>query len=124
VILNDLRNTHLKSPYRSVSFGPNQTVPSYFPTGGAPADVPAVICFPPFRRFFKLSCNERPTGSLPAFAWDDVALRLNPCPPHYRTAFAFSSFFYLHSQQLPLRSACPYRQKYRLTVFHLSNEMG
>src|ERR1700693_3477343 len=26
-----------------------------------------------FRWFYKLSCDERPCGSLPAFAWDDVA---------------------------------------------------
>src|SRR3546814_7984755 len=40
-----------------------------------------------------------------AFAWDDVALRLNPYPSHYRTAFAFSTFLYPHHQQHSLRSA-------------------
>jgi hypothetical protein len=33
--------------------------------------------------------------------WDDVALRFNPYPPHYRAAFAFSTFLYPPSHSLP-----------------------
>jgi hypothetical protein len=32
---------------------------------------------------------------------------LNPYPPHYRPAFAFSAFLYPHPLQLSSRSACP-----------------
>jgi len=35
-----------------------------------------------------------PRGSLLAFAQDDVVLRLNPYPTHYRSAFAFSTILY------------------------------
>src|SRR6267142_6993306 len=33
---------------------------------------------PPLRWFYLLSCDERPRGSLPAFAWDDVATPVHP----------------------------------------------
>jgi hypothetical protein len=33
---------------------------------------------PPLRWFYKLSCDERPRGSLPAFAWDDIATPIHP----------------------------------------------
>src|ERR1700692_2911792 len=33
---------------------------------------------PPLRWFYLLSCDERPRGSLPAFAWDDVATPIHP----------------------------------------------
>ena len=38
-----------------------------------------------------------------------------------RSAFASSAILYPHSQRLPLRSACPYRQEYGLDTFHLTN---
>jgi len=77
---------------------------------------------PSCRRLIKLSRRERPSGSLPAFAWGDVALRLNPYPLHYRTAFAFSTILCPHRQQHSLRSACPEGQRYGFTVFRLSNK--
>src|SRR4051794_36046479 len=40
----------------------------------APAFCSADICFASFGRFVKLFRDERPGGSLPAFAWSDVAL--------------------------------------------------
>ena len=46
---------------------------------------------------------------------------MNPCPLHYKVAFAFSAIPYPHSQRLPLRSACPYGQEYGLDTFHLTN---
>jgi hypothetical protein len=52
-----------------------------------------LLCF--LSRFLKLSRDVRPRGSLLAFAWDDIVLlRLNPYPPHYREAFAFSPLLY------------------------------
>ena len=52
-----------------------------------------LLCF--LSRFLKLSRDVRPRGSLPAFAWGDIALfELNPYPPHYRAAFAFSPLLY------------------------------
>ena len=43
-------------------------------------DIPAVICFPTLGWFVKFSRDERPGGSLPAFAWSDVASRLGSRP--------------------------------------------
>lgn len=72
-------------------------------------------------RFYQLSCEERPAGSLLPFGRDDVGLSLNPYPPHYRTAFAFSGIPCPHPQQLSLRSACPFGRRYGFTVFHVSD---
>lgn len=44
--------------------------------------------------------------------------RLNPYPPHYRAAFAFSTFLYPHRRQHSLQFACPEGQRYGLTLFH------
>jgi len=62
---SQLHDTHLEPPR------------GFAPIAGAPArTMPAVICFPARGRFAKLSRDERPGGSLPAFAWDDVAIWL------------------------------------------------
>jgi hypothetical protein len=58
----------------------------------------------------KFSRDERPCGSLPAFAWSDVVLRRNSYPTHYRPAFAFSAILCPHRQQSSLRSTCPNSQ--------------
>jgi len=48
-----------------------------------------------------------PEGSLPAFAWGDVARRLNPYPPDYRAAFASSLTRYPQPHRLALRLTFP-----------------
>ena len=53
------------------------------------AMLPSSACL--LGRLAKLSREERPDGSLPAFARGDVARWRNPYPPHYRAAFAFSA---------------------------------
>ncbi len=58
-------------------------------------------------RFLKLSCDKRPDGSLPAFAWDDVGCCRNPYPAHYRLAFAFSIFLYPQRRRFTLRLPTP-----------------
>jgi hypothetical protein len=52
------------------------------------------------------------------------AHRLNPCPPHYRPAFASSALLYPQPHQPPLRLACPFRQGYGLTTFRLNDTDG
>jgi len=42
---------------------------------------------------------------------------LNPYPPHYRAAFAFSIILYPHLHQLTLRLTFPFRARYGLTTF-------
>src|SRR5437588_9182098 len=66
-----------------------------------------VICYCLLNRFALLSCERRPRGSLPAFAWSDLACLLNPYPLHCRGAFAFSTFLYPHLHRLPLWVAFP-----------------
>jgi hypothetical protein len=83
--------------------------PKDLPFEGAPAGlVPAVICFPPLGQFARFSRDERPDESLPAFAWGDVALGLDPYPPHYKAAFASFIFPYPHIYRLALRFAFPF----------------
>jgi hypothetical protein len=60
-------------------------------------------------RFGNFSRDERPRGSLPAFAWDTVrqtVFPFNPYPSHYRKAFAFSTILCPPAQQLALRLTC------------------
>jgi hypothetical protein len=61
----------------------------------------------PLRRLRDDSHPPTPEGSLPACAWSDVALRRNPYPHHYSTAFAFSLLLYLLPRRLALRLAFP-----------------
>src|SRR5262249_9571459 len=61
----------------------------------------------PLRRLADGSRPPTPQGSLPAFPWGDVALRLNPYPAHYRPALAFSLVLYPQPHRLILRLAFP-----------------
>jgi hypothetical protein len=58
-------------------------------------------------RLVKLSRKERPDGSLLAFAWDAIALPLNPYPVHYSPAFAFSILLCPQFYRLALRFTFP-----------------
>src|SRR6266436_280105 len=49
--------------------------------------------------------------------WDDVAVRLNPYPPHYRTAFACSLLLYPPAHPLLSRDSFPCRGDDGLTTF-------
>ena len=69
-------------------------------------------------------CIERPDGSLLTFVRGNVVQRLNPYPGHYNPAFAFSILLYLHLHRRALRPFYPVRERYRLTVFCISNVMG
>ena len=90
----------------------------------APAGKSAVICFVSLVRLLKLSRDKRPEGSLPAFAWNDVAAGLNSYPLHYRAAFAFSILLYPPSRWFTLRLPTREREDYGLTVFSLDDKMG
>ena len=60
------------------------------------------ICVSLLRRFGLRSRNERPAGSQPA-----CAVRMDPYPPHYRMAFAFSGILCPPRRQPALRRAFP-----------------
>src|SRR3954454_13442904 len=72
-------------------------------------------CLP--SQWFRRSRAETPEGSQPAFAWGDVARRLNPYPPDYRTAFASSLILYPPSHRHPLAVGLPRREDDGLTTF-------
>src|SRR5262245_18508077 len=59
------------------------------------------------RRLADGSRPPTPEGSLPAFAWGDVAQGLNPYPAHYRPAFASSLVLYPQPRRLALRLTFP-----------------
>ncbi len=54
------------------------------------------------------SRDERPDGSLPAFAWGDVAEWRNLYLLHYKGAFASSVFLYPQPYRRPLRFTFPF----------------
>jgi len=82
------------------------TVAAVAPAKGhyTPADLSASL---PESGWLTLSRPPTPQGSLPAFAWGDVAWRRNPYPTHYRPAFAFSLISYPQPRRLVLRLAFP-----------------
>jgi len=51
---------------------------SHIDPDGAHTDDSVFICFPSVELVLQYSCNARPRGSLPAFAWDDVATPIRP----------------------------------------------
>ena len=58
-----------------------------------------LLCLP--SQLFRRSRAETPEGSQPAFAWGDLAGRLNPYPPDYKAAFASSLILYPPSHRQP-----------------------
>src|SRR6478672_11205488 len=74
-----------------------------------------LLCLP--SQWFRRSRAETPEGSQPAFAWGHLARRLNPYPPDYRTAFAFSLILYPPSHRHPLAVGLPRREDDGLTTF-------
>ena len=86
--LRHLHDTHLQSP---------DTLPE-----DAHALVKAFICFSSFKDD---STNYLVTRDLAEVctvtSWNDIALRLNPYPLHYKTAFAFSTILCPPSNGLP-----------------------
>ena len=69
------------------------------------------------RRLADASRPPTPQGSLHAFAWGDVATRLNPYPARYRPALAFSLISYPQPHRLVLRLAFP---KGGLRAYHVA----
>ena len=109
--LHCLHDTHLQSAHILVDFSPVYRIPVHCLVGGCTS----ILCFhllSLLSRFGNFSRDERPRGSLPAFAWDAVRKTgspLNPYPSHYRKTFAFSTFLCPPALQLVLRLACLFR---------------
>src|SRR5258707_11785284 len=75
---------------------------------------------PPLRWFYLLSCDERPRGSLPAFAWDDVATPIHPitgwrslCPQSFARI----------AMGKPCGLLSP-RERYGISTFRLRKHVG
>ena len=78
--------------------------------------LPSFAC--PLKRLARLSRDERPEGSRPAFAWGDLARGLNPYPSDYGTAFASSLIPYPPSHRYRLAAGLPQGEGDGLTTFH------
>jgi hypothetical protein len=76
-----LHNTRLEPPHRAVHRIPVDGVPGTFGCGECTSGLNH--CHLPSlpKRLIKLSCDERPDGRLPAFAWGDVVLDSTPIHP-------------------------------------------
>jgi hypothetical protein len=90
-------------PVETVEAAPAHQVPSS-------ALLPTSVCH-------LLSSGKTDQGSLLAFAWRDVASRLNAYPGHYNPAFAFSQLFCPPPYQLALRFTFPFGKGDGFTTF-------
>src|SRR5215469_16429877 len=106
------------------SVTPWKDAPAASTSVDAVVDFSAVICFSSLGRLVKCSRHERPGGSLPVFAWDDVAFWRNPYPPHYKVAFAFSAFLCPQPHWFTLRLPTREWEGYGFTTFRIQNRMG
>ena len=100
-----LDDTRLEPTHIAVSCRPVHLVPFHLTVGGRTSKrvrchLLCLLCL-----LIKFSRQERPNGSLLAFAQDDVALWRNPYPSHYRAAFAFSVFLCPQPHRPSLRLA-------------------
>jgi hypothetical protein len=93
---NALRRTRVSQPAEAES---TFTIPAWYRhteaggrTSRANERLPSFACL--LKRLARISRDERPEGSPPAFAWGDLARGLNPSPPDYRAAFASSLILY------------------------------
>jgi hypothetical protein len=78
------------------------------------------ICFSSLEKFYKLSRNEAPVGSLHPFRLGNISY-----PAYYRLAFAFSDLLYPLTHQHPLRDAFHIPMEViGLTMFRSFNSMG
>ena len=100
-------------PWTGANLSVTTAVPATERTSVAEAAPAKVVATSPtflrhfLRRFADVSRPTTPEGSLPAFAWGDVAGWLNPYPPYYRAAFASSLLLYPQPHRLALRFAFP-----------------
>jgi hypothetical protein len=102
---------HLPGPEATCTFHEQSRLPKGFGGGSrtskdpcGPADISALLPNAGWLSFHVRS-HPREVGRLSP--WDDVALRLNPYPAHYRPAFACSLVLYPQPHGLALRFAVP-----------------
>ena len=131
-----LHDTHLETAHVLIDLVPVDPVPAIFSVGGRtgerarkdrrsasqytlPRHLPCLLS-----GFARLSRDEKPRGSQPAFTWSDFAHVLYPYPTRYRPAFACSAIPYPQPYRLALRLAFPRWESYGLTAFHTCTLMG
>jgi hypothetical protein len=103
--LYGLHDTDLKPAHGLMGAPPLDGVPVYDIVGDRTSTVCChLLCL--LNQLGRCSRDERPDGSLPAFAWGDVA-EAHPYPAHYRLAFAFSVLLYPQHYRQTLRRAFP-----------------
>jgi hypothetical protein len=79
--VHGLHNTRLEPPHPPVHCIPVDGVPGTFECRECTSGWTHCHLLSLPKRFIKLSCDERPDGRLPAFAWGDVASDATPIHP-------------------------------------------
>ena len=100
-----LDDTRLQPADLSFTLRPVNLLPCGRLAGGCTRRCSMFICHFLLRRFCEFSRHERPIGSLPVCT---AGRCCSPYPPHYRAAFAFSSFLCLPPRQRSLRTRLPH----------------
>src|SRR5262249_31232176 len=121
--LRRLHDTYLEPTDVAVNLPPVDGRPIHFHIGGCANRI--FRCHPlfPLSRFAGFSREERPEGSLPAFAWSDVAVGSTPI----HSITERHSLFPSSSTRTAINSPCglsSHRERYGLTVFHLCVRVG
>ena len=104
--LYSLHHTDLEPVHVVMNLPPVDGVPRQFRARGRTSRGCCCHLLYLLSQLAKLSGDERPEGSQPAFAVGDIA-RLNRYPADYQRAFASSLVLYPQNHQLPLRFAFP-----------------
>src|SRR5215813_6765081 len=122
-VLRRLHDTHLQPTDVSVNLPPVDGRPIHFRVGGCTNRIFRCHLLFLLSRFAGFSREERPEGSLPAFAWSDVAKGSAPI----RSITERRSLSPSSSTRTAIDSPCglsSHRERYGLTVFRLSARVG
>ena len=122
-VLRRLHDTHLEPTNIAVNLPPINGRRTHFRVGGCTNRVFRYHLLFLLSRFAGFSREERPEGSLPAFAWSDVAVGSTPI----HSITERHSLFPLSSTRTAINSPCglsSHRERYGLTMFHLCVRVG
>ena len=122
-VLRHLHDTHLEPTNIAVNLPPDNGQPIHFRVGGCTNRIFRCHLLFLLSRFAGFSREERPEGSLPAFAWSDVAKGSTPIHSITEWHSLFPSSSTRTAIDLPYGLSSQW-ERYGLTVFHLCVRVG